>query len=444
MAYSGTVVTYGQGTGVVVATGMATEIGRISSMLSDVESLTTPLLRRMADFGRWLTVVILALAFVVFWIGTWVWNFPASEMFMAAVALAVGAIPEGLPAIITITLAIGVERMSRRKAIIRRLPAVETLGAVTTSVRKDRHIDQERDDCPHRSHGGSTLRNVRGRLRASRRFPRERRQMWRPMVRRILIELCGPPLLCSDARYQRKRGRWVIEGDPMEGASSRPRSRPAMISRSRKPRNVRARTRYPSIPAPLHGHAAPRSLRNGFIYVKGAPERLLAMCVRQRTRWPGRHSIRPIIGTADRRHRREGQRVLAVAAKRPNQASARSVRRVERRPRVPRPSGPDRSAAREPSPRWRNACRAGIRVKMITGDHAATARAIARQVGLENTGEVLTGADLDRLDARTLELGTAVLNTTVFARTSPEHKLRLVKVPAEPWSDRGHDGRRGQ
>ncbi|KAF0097067.1 MAG: P-type HAD superfamily ATPase [Rhodospirillaceae bacterium] len=108
MAYSGTLVTYGQGTGVVVATAMAAEIDRISTMLSEVETLTTPLLQRMGVFGRWLTVVILALSAVVFAIGTWVWHFPATEMFMAAVGLAVAAIPEGLPAIITITLAIGV------------------------------------------------------------------------------------------------------------------------------------------------------------------------------------------------------------------------------------------------------------------------------------------------------------------------------------------------
>ena len=132
MAYAGTVVTYGQGTGVVVATGVATEIGRISTMLAEVKGLTTPLLQRMGEFGQWLTVIILALASAVFGIGTWFWNFPSTEMFMAAVGLAVGAIPEGLPAVITITLSIGVERMARRKAIIRRLRTIETLGAVTT------------------------------------------------------------------------------------------------------------------------------------------------------------------------------------------------------------------------------------------------------------------------------------------------------------------------
>ena len=132
MAYSGTVVNYGQASGVVVATGAATEIGRINAMLSEVETLSTPLLQRMDEFARWLTVVILVVCAAVFAFGALVWGFDVGEMFMAAVGLAVSAIPEGLPAIITITLAIGVERMARRKAIIRQLPAVETLGAVTT------------------------------------------------------------------------------------------------------------------------------------------------------------------------------------------------------------------------------------------------------------------------------------------------------------------------
>jgi magnesium-transporting ATPase (P-type) len=131
IAYSGTLVTYGQGRGVVVATGDATELGRISGMLAAVERLDTPLLRRMAVFGRWLSVAIVSLAAAVFAFGVWLEDYGAREMFLAAVGLAVAAIPEGLPAIITITLAIGVQRMARRHAIVRVLPAVEALGSVT-------------------------------------------------------------------------------------------------------------------------------------------------------------------------------------------------------------------------------------------------------------------------------------------------------------------------
>ncbi|PZP51802.1 MAG: carbonate dehydratase, partial [Azospira oryzae] len=131
MAYSGTLVTYGQGTGVVVATGEATELGRIGALLEQVEQVETPLLRTMAAFARQLTVAILGAATVVFAFGILARGYSAADMFTAAVALAVAAIPEGLPAILTITLAIGVQRMARRNAVIRRLPAVETLGSVT-------------------------------------------------------------------------------------------------------------------------------------------------------------------------------------------------------------------------------------------------------------------------------------------------------------------------
>jgi len=131
MAYAGTLVTSGRGLGVAVATGAKTEIGLISTMVSDVEKLTTPLLRQLAIFGQRLSVVILLLAAVTFAFGLLLRGYSATEMFMAAVGIAVAAIPEGLPAILTITLAIGVQRMARRNAIIRRLPAVETLGSVT-------------------------------------------------------------------------------------------------------------------------------------------------------------------------------------------------------------------------------------------------------------------------------------------------------------------------
>ena len=131
IAYSGTLVTHGQGSGVVVETGARTEIGRISTLVSEVESVTTPLLRQMAQFGRWLTIAILGIALITFAFGLLVRDYAAAEMFLAAVSLAVAAIPEGLPAIMTITLAIGVQRMASRNAIIRKLPAVETLGAVS-------------------------------------------------------------------------------------------------------------------------------------------------------------------------------------------------------------------------------------------------------------------------------------------------------------------------
>jgi P-type E1-E2 ATPase len=131
MAFSGTLVASGQATGLVVATGEATEIGRISALLAQVAPLTTPLLRQLARFGRRLTIAILAVAVLTFLFGIWVRDYAPSEMFLAAVGLAVAAIPEGLPAIMTVALAMGVQRMAARHAIVRRLPAVETLGSDT-------------------------------------------------------------------------------------------------------------------------------------------------------------------------------------------------------------------------------------------------------------------------------------------------------------------------
>ncbi|MFZ1680205.1 MAG: HAD-IC family P-type ATPase, partial [Rhizobiaceae bacterium] len=131
MAYSGTLVAAGTGRGLVVATGKATEIGRISGLLSDVSNLTTPLIRQMDEFARWLTILILLIAAVLLAYGYFVGHMPFADLFMAVVGLSVAAIPEGLPAVLTITLAVGVQAMARRNAIVRRLPAIETLGAVS-------------------------------------------------------------------------------------------------------------------------------------------------------------------------------------------------------------------------------------------------------------------------------------------------------------------------
>ncbi|MCI0599448.1 MAG: HAD-IC family P-type ATPase [Beijerinckiaceae bacterium] len=427
MAYSGTVVTYGQGTGVVVATGMATEIGRISSMLSDVESLTTPLLRQMADFGRWLTAVILALAFVVFGVGAWVWNFPAAEMFMAAVALAVAAIPEGLPAVITITLAIGVERMARRKAIIRRLPAVETLGAVTT-ICSDKTGTLTRNELTVRTvvtaasvyeasgagydpHGGF---GENGKVISADGAP-------------DLTEALRAAAFCNDAVLSEKEGVWGIDGDPTEGALLTAALKAGLDLHE----ETRERPRTDEIPfesrhrfmATLHHDR----FGNGFIYVKGAPERLLEMCFWQRDRGgeerplAADYWLRHIDGIASK-----GQRVLGVAAKRTD-AGHRQLEfgDVEHGLTFLGLFGLIDPPREETIAAVDQCITAGIGVKMITGDHAVTAGAIARELGLTTHDRVLTGRDLDKLPDE--ELGAAVLNTTVFARTSPENKLRLVK-----------------
>jgi len=283
LAYSGTLVTHGQGTGVVVATGVQTEIGHISTMVSEVESLTTPLLRQMAQFGRWLTLAILGIAIITFVFGSLVRDYAVAEMFLAAVSLAVAAIPEGLPAIMTITLAIGVQRMARRNAIIRRLPAVETLGAVNvicsdktgTLTRNEMTVRMiattsslfELSGTGYDPHGSISLSDMHV-------FPEERP---------LLLEAVRAAVLCNDASLEYKNTEWFVHGDPMEGA--------LLISGLKVGLDIEAEAKqYPRtdlIPfesehrfmATLHhSHTG-----DAFIFLIGAPERLLEMCAHQKT-----------------------------------------------------------------------------------------------------------------------------------------------------------------
>ncbi|MDQ2694284.1 MAG: HAD-IC family P-type ATPase, partial [Pseudomonadota bacterium] len=426
MAFSGTLVTYGQGTGVVVATGEATEIGRISALLARVQPLTTPLLRQLAGFGRLLTVAILAMAALTFIFGVTVHDYLAAEMFLAAVGLAVAAIPEGLPAIVTITLAIGVQRMARRRAIIRRLPAVETLGAVTV-ICSDKTGTLTRNEMTVKT--AVTARAVyqvtgggydpRGDIRLD----------GRPVAGAGgLLELGRAGLLCNDAGLEvNPDGGLRVHGDPMEVALVVLACKAGFdpeLTRREFPRDdaIPFESGHRFMATLHHDHAGHR-----FVCLKGAPEQVLAMCSRQRREgddepldaagWQAR--IDAIAG--------QGQRVLAVAFK-ALPADQRELRFDHVQGGLtllglvgiidpPRPEAVEAVAA----------CRcAGIRVKMITGDHALTACAIGAQLGIGDGRTVLTGQALDGLDAAGLARAAAAVD--VFARVSPEHKLRLVQA----------------
>ena len=431
MAYSGTLVTHGQGSGVVVATGAQTEIGRISSLVSEVESVTTPLLRQMAQFGRWLTVAILGLAIITFAFGMLVRDYAAAEMFLAAVSLAVAAIPEGLPAIMTITLAIGVQRMARRNAIIRKLPAVETLGAVTV-ICSDKTGTLTRNEMTVRTvvtadgklfelsgtgydpHGAITLRNINV----------------SPQECPLLLGTVRAAVLCNDASLEQKNGEWLVHGDPMEGA--------LLVSGLKLGLDIEAESkRYPRtdlIPfesehrfmATLHhSHAG-----DAFIFLKGAPERVLDMCSRQRTADGDQPLDRTYWQDQIEGIAQQGQRVLAIAEK-PTRNDHVELRfnDVENDLVMLGMFGlidPPREEAVEAV---QTCGRAGIRVKMITGDHGATARAIAQQLRLVNTDDVLIGQELDLMGDD--ELRQHVQDTDVYARVNPEHKLLLVRLMQE-------------
>ncbi len=431
MAYSGTVVTYGQGSGVVIATGAATEIGRINAMLSEVETLSTPLLQRMDEFARWLTVVILVICAAVFAFGALVWGFDAGEMFMAAVGLAVSAIPEGLPAIITITLAIGVERMARRKAIIRQLPAVETLGAVST-ICSDKTGTLTLNELIVRSivTSGGVYETTGSGYDPHGGFLRDGKDV----VLREDVHLTAalrPLALCNDAMLREKDGIWSVEGDPTEGALLAAAVKGGVNLKElalELPRTdeIPFESQHKFMATLHHDHEGV-----GYIFVKGAPERLLEMCsweqgVREEPR--PRDCARWLARIDEMAAR--GQRVLAVACK-PAEEGRQQLAFADVETGLvfvgliglidpPRPEAVDAI---------RQCASAGMSVKMITGDHAATAAAIARELGLERPDLVLTGRELDAMGDE--ELGEAAIATTVFARTSPEHKLRLVQALQE-------------
>jgi magnesium-transporting ATPase (P-type) len=426
MAWSGTLVSYGQGSGVVVATGSETELGRISTLLASVEQLTTPLLQLMTRFGQWLAGAILLLSALIFGFGVWVRDYPASDMFLAAVGLAVAAIPEGLPAIMTITLAIGVTRMAHRHAIIRRLPAVETLGAVSvictdktgTLTRNEMTVQTVIGADPVFDVSGSGYAPDGGFSQGGKPVDAAH-----PLLQAVAIAA----LLCNDAELHQTDAGWQLAGDPTEGA---------LLTLAMKagldPQQLRGNWARTDVIPFESEHRFMATLNHdhdghGFIYLKGAPERVLALCSNQRgtahdaaldaATWQPRMDAAAA----------QGMRLLALATRRGDAETALNFTDIEDGGftllAVLGLADPPREAAIEAVATCRNA---GIRVKMITGDHAATALAIGRQLGLDETSHAVTGADIETLDDAGLR--AAVSQTDIFARASPAHKLRLVEA----------------
>lgn len=426
MAFSSTLVTSGQGKGVVVATGAATEIGRISGLLSVVETLTTPLVTQMGVFAKWLTILILLIAGLLLVYGYFVGHHDFTELFMAVVGLSVAAIPEGLPAVLTITLAVGVQAMAGRNAIVRRLPAIETLGSVSV-ICTDKTGTLTRNEMMAASvltH--QHLFTLEGDGYASQGVLKLDEAQVSPSEYAVLEELARAAALCNDAALRQHDGVWQVEGDPMEGALLAFSGKMDIDARNEKAEWARTDTipfdaKHRFMATLNHDHE-----RHAFVFVKGAPERILSMCLNQR----GANGSSEPLNTAYWNDKAEtiaalGQRVLAFAVKsvRPkhtvlaHQEVDGTLTLLGMVGMIDPPRAEAIAAVAE--------CHgAGIRVKMITGDHAKTAAAIGRQVGLQNPDKVLTGADLDRMDDATLR--QAVLECDIFARTSPEHKLRLV------------------
>lgn len=427
MAYSGTLVTVGQASGLVVATGAKTEIGHISTLVSQVQTLTTPLLRQMAVFARWVTAAVLLLSTLIFTFGVLVRGFNAMEMFMIVVGMAVAAIPEGLPAILSVTLAIGVQSLAARKAIIRRLPAVETLGSVSV-ICTDKTGTLTRNEMTVRSlvtaeqlievtgtgydpHGDFLQNGTEIALEQS----------------PILMQALRAVLFCNDAALEQSDEEWRVHGDPMEAALLIAAMK-AGLNTDEEGKNTPRTDLIPfdsehRFMATLHHTHAGDAL----IFVKGAPERLLEMCTQQRSA-AGDQAINSHYWQEQiDKLARNGQRVLAVACKPAHSHSQELVFDDLNDDLVLLGLfgliDPPRTEAVEAI---KECQAAGIRVKMITGDHAITACSIAAQLNLVNSAEAITGHDLEQMSEE--ELRRRVQDVDVYARVSPEHKLRLVSL----------------
>src|SRR5262245_23732841 len=427
MAFSGTLVASGRGTGVVVATGTATELGRINQLMAAVSALETPLLRQIKKFGYWITAVVAVLTVVVFAYGRWVRGMEFVDIFQAVVSIAVSVIPEGLPALITVTLAIGVQRMARRNAIIRRLPAVETLGSVsricsdktgTLTLMEMMVVSAVTAEADYKVTGdgyapeGQVLKDGE------------------PAGDDSVLKLMGQvSMLCNDAEIRRDDGVWKVEGDPTEGALY-PFANKLGLERGAE------QDAYPRIDAiPFESehkfmatlHKDSRNTQR--ILVKGAPEVIFEYCDRQATK-NGQPApiVRGHFTTAADRLASQGERVLALAWLENPGVNAGSLGPKD----LPKNLvmlgligllDPPRKEAIEAVKECHSG---GIRVTMITGDHKITAAAIGKMLGIGDGTEAVTGTEVEEMDTATLQ--GRVRDVDVFARASPEHKLRLVKA----------------
>ncbi|MBC8752070.1 HAD-IC family P-type ATPase [Paraburkholderia podalyriae] len=426
MAFCGTMVLSGRATGVVVATGSQTELGRINQMLAEVSALETPLLRQIKKFGYVITAVIACVSVLLFSWGHWLGHMTFVELFQAIVGIAVSVIPEGLPALITITLAIGVQRMARRNAIIRRLPAVETLGAVSRICSDKTGTLTLMEMMVTSVVTAEAAYAVTGDGYAS---EGEVSADGKPLgAAPDVLKLMGRvSLLCNDAELFEEDGKWKVEGDPTEGALY-PFAAKLGMDRAAE---TAAGPRIDAIPFESeHKFMATlnRSADGEMLLVKGAPEVILDHCDRQQTAQGPAPLDREHFATEGDRLAAQGERVLGLAW-----LSDPGLRTGGLGPQdLPRTlvllglvglMDPPRKEAIDAV---RECHGGGIRVTMITGDHKITAAAIARMLGIGDGKTAVSGTEIEAMnDAALME---CVRGVDVFARASPEHKLRLVKA----------------
>ena len=425
MLFSGTTVSAGGGVGVVVATGQATELGRINQMMADVETNRTPLLVQMDKLGKAIFVIILAMMAVLFVFSVLLRDMPMGELLLSLISLAVAAVPEGLPAIISIILSLGVQAMARKRAIIRKLPTVETLGAMTVV-------------CSDKT-GTLTMNEmtVKAVITADSCY-RVDGDSYEP-VGNLYLEGSNEPVkvqpytvlekylrtidLCNDSQLVRNElGHWGITGGPTEGAL-----KVLATKASLEPVTTELVAKIPFDSQYKYMATHYKLDAEEWVMVTGAPDVLFALCEQQQTARGLATFDRAYWESEMERFARQGLRMVAAAIK-PADIGATTLDHSDLQQGLiflgiagmmdpPRPEAVDAI----------HTCQtAGIRVKMITGDHPQTAMSIGQMLGIHNATEAMTGYQLEHMDDD--ELAKAAVEYDIFARTSPEHKLRLVKA----------------
>ncbi|MCC5894174.1 MAG: cation-transporting P-type ATPase [Alkalibacterium sp.] len=420
LVFSGTAISSGSGKGIVIATGEQTELGKINRSMSDVEDMKTPLLKQIDTFGKTISIVILVLAVVLFGFGLIIHDYEWGELLLSVIGLTVAAIPEGLPAILTIILALGVQSMADKKAIMRTLPSVETLGAVTV-ICTDKTGTLTKNEM--------TVKSVITRKSdydiTGTGYEPEGSIMYKGKEADLskhdeLHELLTAVQTVNDADIQEKDGQWTVRGDPTEGClitlakkADREISRLDLLSKI----PFDSEYKYMAGLVEIKGEKK--------IFVKGAPDRLFEMAEldadsEEREYWENQMITRS----------KKGERVLAAALKNVGQDTSK----IDHEDVLSGLTMLGLTGIIDP-PRENvidavDTCKqAGIQVKMITGDHKETALAIAKQLGITDHDDVIEGRELDVMSPS--ELKEAAMKSDVFARTSPNNKLQLVEALQE-------------
>ena len=418
MVYAGTAVTYGRGKGVVVATGMNTEFGKTAAMLESVATTKTPLQESLDRIGNTLAHAALFIVAIIVGLGLYRGQ-PFMEMVIFGIALAVAAVPEALPAVVTISLALGVQRMVKRNALVRRLPAVETLGS-TSVICSDKTGTLTKDEMTARQvYVAEELFEVSGAgFEPHGKFTRAGAAIEPPESLKLLLRAAA---LTSDARLARSDGRWQIKGDPTEAAL-------VVLAAKAGLKKIDLEAQFPRVhEIPFSSEAKRmttlhRSPSGAIAYAKGAPETILDSC----SYW--------LANSGEKRLDKTRRETLLQTAREMASLALRVLAVAYKSNATPQDCDNDMvflglvGMIDPPRPEARAAIRqceqAGIRPVMITGDHPVTAEAVARELGLLKKGRVITGTELEAMSEPDFE--RAVENISVYARVSPAHKLRVV------------------